>query len=53
LHIVMLHAPDFLGYPDAVAMARDRGDAVERGLALKKRPVTTCFGSSAGVRFIR
>jgi len=32
----MLHAPDFLGYPDAVAMARDHGDAVERGLALKK-----------------
>jgi sulfhydrogenase subunit alpha len=36
LHIVMLHAPDFLGYPDAVAMARDHRDAVERGLALKK-----------------
>ncbi len=36
LHIVMLHAPDFLGYPDAIAMARDHGDAVQRGLALKK-----------------
>jgi sulfhydrogenase subunit alpha len=36
LHIVMLHAPDFLGYPDAIAMARDHGDAVRRGLALKK-----------------
>ncbi len=36
LHIVMLHAPDFLGYPDAVAMARDHGEAVQRGLALKK-----------------
>jgi sulfhydrogenase subunit alpha len=36
LHIVMLHAPDFLGYPDAIAMARDHGAAVERGLALKK-----------------
>jgi coenzyme F420-reducing hydrogenase alpha subunit len=36
LHIVMLHAPDFLGYPDAMAMARDHKDAVERGLALKK-----------------
>jgi len=36
LHIVMLHAPDFLGYPDAIAMARDHGDAVERALALKK-----------------
>lgn len=36
LHIVMLHAPDFLGYPDAIAMARDHAAAVERGLALKK-----------------
>jgi len=36
LHIVMLHAPDFLGYPDAIAMARDHGEAVERALALKK-----------------
>jgi sulfhydrogenase subunit alpha len=36
LHIVMLHAPDFLGYPDAIAMARDHGQAVERALALKK-----------------
>jgi coenzyme F420-reducing hydrogenase alpha subunit len=36
LHIVMLHAPDFLGYPDAIAMARDHRQAVERALALKK-----------------
>jgi len=36
LHIAMLHAPDFLGYPDAMAMARDHGDAVQRALALKK-----------------
>jgi sulfhydrogenase subunit alpha len=36
LHIVMLHAPDFLGYPDAIAMARDHREAVERALALKK-----------------
>jgi coenzyme F420-reducing hydrogenase alpha subunit len=36
LHIVMLHAPDFLGYPDAIAMARDHGGAVQRALALKK-----------------
>jgi coenzyme F420-reducing hydrogenase alpha subunit len=36
LHIVMLHAPDFLGYPDAIAMARDHGAAVERALVLKK-----------------
>jgi sulfhydrogenase subunit alpha len=36
LHIVMLHAPDFLGYPDAIAMARDHAAAVERALAIKK-----------------
>lgn len=36
LHIYMLHAPDFLGYENAVAMAKDHGDAVRRGLALKK-----------------
>lgn len=36
LHIYLLHAPDFLGYPDIVAMARDHREAVERGLALKK-----------------
>jgi coenzyme F420-reducing hydrogenase alpha subunit len=36
LHVVMLHAPDFLGYPDAIAMAREHGDVVRNGLALKK-----------------
>jgi coenzyme F420-reducing hydrogenase alpha subunit len=36
LHVVMLHAPDFLGYADGIAMARDHGDAVRDGLALKK-----------------
>jgi sulfhydrogenase subunit alpha len=36
LHIYLLHAPDFLGYPDIVNMARDHAAAVERGLALKK-----------------
>jgi coenzyme F420-reducing hydrogenase alpha subunit len=36
LHIIMLHAPDFLGYPDAMTMARDHRVAVDRGLALKK-----------------
>lgn len=36
LHVAMLHAPDFLGYCDAIAMARDHGEAVERALALKK-----------------
>jgi coenzyme F420-reducing hydrogenase alpha subunit len=36
LHIYMLHAPDFLGYDSAAHMARDHGDVVRRGLALKK-----------------
>lgn len=36
LHIYLLHAPDFLGYPDIVTLARDHRDVVERGLELKK-----------------
>lgn len=36
LHIYMLHAPDFLGYDGVVDMAGEHGDAVRRGLALKK-----------------
>ncbi|GAA4644089.1 nickel-dependent hydrogenase large subunit [Pontixanthobacter gangjinensis] len=36
LHVVMLHAPDFLGYPDAIQMAEQHREAVRRGLALKQ-----------------
>ena len=36
LHIYFLHAPDFLGYPDAITLAQDHRDIVERGLELKK-----------------
>lgn len=36
LHIVMLHAPDFLGFADGIRMAEDHGDRVRAGLALKK-----------------
>lgn len=36
LHVFMLHAPDFLGYPDALTMAKDHPDVVRRGLRLKK-----------------
>lgn len=36
LHVYMLHAPDFLGYESAMAMARDHPAEVERGLQLKK-----------------
>jgi len=36
LHIYMLHAPDFLGYQDAIRMAQDHPEYVKRGLRLKK-----------------
>ncbi|MCA9771951.1 MAG: nickel-dependent hydrogenase large subunit, partial [Myxococcales bacterium] len=36
LHIYLLHAPDFLGYPDAIRMAKDHPRVVERALQLKK-----------------
>src|ERR1017187_10863492 len=36
LHVVMLHAPDFLGFQDGIQMAAKHGDAVRGGLALKK-----------------
>ncbi|MEU0535805.1 Ni/Fe hydrogenase subunit alpha [Amycolatopsis tolypomycina] len=36
LHIYLLHAPDFLGHPDAISLATRHRDVVERGLALKK-----------------
>ena len=36
LHVYMLHAPDFLGYPDVVRMAKDYPDVVKRGLRMKK-----------------
>ncbi len=36
LHVYMLHAPDFLGYPGAIEMARDHPGIVEQGLQMKK-----------------
>ena len=36
LHLAMLHAPDFLGYPDAIAMAKDHPEVVQTALRLKK-----------------
>jgi sulfhydrogenase subunit alpha len=36
LHVSLLHAPDFLGYPSAIAMAADFGDEVSRALRLKQ-----------------
>jgi coenzyme F420-reducing hydrogenase alpha subunit len=36
LHVFMLHAPDFLGYDDAIQMAKDYPELVQRGLQMKK-----------------
>ncbi len=36
LHVYMLHAPDFLGYEDAVQMAQDHPEVVKKALELKK-----------------
>jgi len=36
LHVFLLHAPDFLGYEDAIQIARDHPDIVRRALQLKK-----------------
>src|SRR6516225_3369673 len=36
LHVFMLHAPDFLGYPDVITMARDHRSIVEQALRIKK-----------------
>jgi sulfhydrogenase subunit alpha len=36
LHIHMLHAPDFLGYPDAIRLAKDHPAEVRRGLGIKQ-----------------
>jgi len=36
LHIFMLHAPDFLGYEDAIQLAKDNPDIVKQALRMKK-----------------
>jgi coenzyme F420-reducing hydrogenase alpha subunit len=36
MHVYMLHAPDFMGYPGLIEMARDHPKLAEQGLALKK-----------------
>lgn len=36
LHVFLLHAPDFLGFPDAMSMAKKHGEWVKRGLRIKK-----------------
>jgi len=36
LHVFLLHTPDFLGFPDAMSMAKKHGEWVKRGLRIKK-----------------
>ncbi len=36
LHIYLLHAPDFVGMPDALQLARQSPELVKRGLELKR-----------------
>jgi sulfhydrogenase subunit alpha len=36
LHVYLLHAPDFLGYPSAVELAREHRQLVANGLRLKQ-----------------
>jgi sulfhydrogenase subunit alpha len=36
LHVYLLHAPDFLGYENAIDLASDHPAIIERGLQLKK-----------------
>lgn len=36
LHMFLLHAPDFLGFEDAISMAGEHGELVQRGLRMKK-----------------
>jgi sulfhydrogenase subunit alpha len=36
LHVYLLHAPDFLGYQDAIQIAKDHPAVVQRALQLKK-----------------
>jgi len=56
LHIHLLAAPDFLGYPNAIAMAAGHRDAVARGMGLQSlgnRIMRFCAGRSVhpvGVR---
>ena len=46
LHMVMLHAPDFLGVPDAIALARIHPERVRAGLRIKRagNAIVTALG---------
>lgn len=58
LHVLFMHAPDFLGYTDLMAMAKDHRTVIESGLQIKKagnriiqvlggrevHPINVCLG---------
>lgn len=46
LHIHLLAAPDFLGYPSVIEMAKDHPEIVKRGLRLQAlgNDIIKCFG---------
>ncbi len=48
LHVVMLHAPDFLGFPDGIPMAQDHGGHGARAASRSRRPATRSCACSAG-----
>jgi sulfhydrogenase subunit alpha len=49
LHIYLLHAPDFFGYPSGIDMARDHPDLITRGLQMRKvgNQIVTLLGGRA------
>jgi coenzyme F420-reducing hydrogenase alpha subunit len=53
LHVYMLHAPDFLGYQDAIQMAKDHASVVRRGLQLKKAGHEIVNAAGRKGKFIR
>ena len=48
LSVHLLHGPDFLGYPDALTMARDHREAVERACGSRRRATRSWPGSAEG-----
>jgi sulfhydrogenase subunit alpha len=53
LHAIMLHAPDFLGYPDAIAMAQDHARARRSAALRMKKAGNDIVRRSAGGRSTR
>ena len=53
LHVYMLHAPDFLGYPDAITLAKDYPEVVKNGAATEEDRQRHRDAASAGAKFIR